>query len=64
MNLEFSRQIFEKFVKIRQVGEELFHADRRTEVKKLIVAFRNFTNAPKEDPLFNTHRKSSHSCPR
>jgi hypothetical protein len=37
------------FVKIRLVGAELFHADRRTyvrtEMTKLIVAFRNFANA-------------------
>jgi len=29
------------------VGAELFHADRRTGMTKLIVAFRNFANAPK-----------------
>jgi hypothetical protein len=38
------------FMKIRPVGAELFHADGRTdgrtEMTKLIVAFRNFTNAP------------------
>ena len=32
---------------IRPVGAELFHADGRTHVTKLIVAFRNFANAPK-----------------
>ena len=53
MKLEFSRHIFEKklqisnFVKIRPVGVELFHVDRRTDMTKLIVAFRNFANAPK-----------------
>jgi len=36
MNLEFFRQIFEKysisnFMKIRPVGAKLFHADRRTD---------------------------------
>jgi len=30
------------------VGAELFHADRRTDVINLIVAFRNFLNAPKK----------------
>jgi hypothetical protein len=40
------------FMKIRPVGAELFHAghrqaDRRTVMKKLIVAFRNFANAPR-----------------
>jgi hypothetical protein len=39
------------FVKIRLVGIEMFHADRRTDVTKLIVAFRNFANEPK-----NRHR--------
>jgi hypothetical protein len=38
-------------MKIRPVGAELFHADiqtdRRTDMAKLIVAFRNFANAPK-----------------
>ena len=36
--------------KMRLVGAELFHADRRTDqvadVTKLIVAFRNFANPP------------------
>ena len=27
---------------------ELFHADRRTDMTKLIVTFRNFANAPKK----------------
>ena len=58
MKLEFSRRIFEttqilNFMKIRPVGAELFHADGRAEtdgqtgMTKLIVAFRNFANAPK-----------------
>jgi len=40
-------------MKIRPLGAELFHADRRTngdgriDMTKLIVAFRNFANAPK-----------------
>jgi len=29
------------------VGAELFHADGCTDITKLIVAFRNFANAPK-----------------
>jgi hypothetical protein len=50
---EFSRQFFEiktqisNLMKIRPVGKELFHADRRTDMTKLTVAFRNFANAPK-----------------
>ena len=34
-------------VKIRPVGVELFHADTQTDITKLIVAFRSFTNEPK-----------------
>ena len=37
------------FIEIRPVGAELFHADRRTDIAKLIVAFRNYANAPKKD---------------
>jgi len=33
-------------MKIRPVGAELFHADGRTDMTKLIVASRNFTIAP------------------
>jgi hypothetical protein len=44
------------FIKIRPVGAELFHTDRRTDgrtdgqkdMSKLKVAFRNFANAPKK----------------
>ena len=35
------------YMKIRSVGGE-FHADRRTDMTKLLVAFRNFANAPKK----------------
>jgi hypothetical protein len=34
-------------MKIRLVGAELCHADRRTDMMKLMVAFRNVANAPK-----------------
>jgi len=34
-------------MKIRPVGAELLHADGRTDMTKLIVAFRNSANAPK-----------------
>jgi hypothetical protein len=36
-------------MKIRSVGKELFHADRRTDMTKPSVAFRNFANAPKHE---------------
>ena len=49
----FFREKKSEFVKIRQVGAELFHADRQTDVHthttKLIVTFRNFGNAPKTE---------------
>jgi len=34
-------------MKIRPVGDDLLRADRRTDITKLTVAFRNFANAPK-----------------
>jgi hypothetical protein len=54
MKLEFSRQIFEKYPNIKSkknpVRDELFHADRRkADMKKLIVAFRSFVNAPEKE---------------
>jgi hypothetical protein len=35
------------FIKIRPVGAEFFRADGRTDMTKLMVALRNFANAPK-----------------
>jgi len=35
-------------MKIRPVGAEALHAVKRTDITKLIVAFRNFANAPKK----------------
>jgi len=39
------------FLEIHQVGAKLFHADSlmdvRTDMTKLVVTFRNFTNTPK-----------------
>jgi hypothetical protein len=51
MKLEFSRQFLKNtqisnLIKIRLVGAELLHADRRTDMTKLKVAFRSFANAP------------------
>jgi hypothetical protein len=33
-------------MKIRQLGAQLFHADRQTGATKLMVALRNFVNTP------------------
>ena len=45
------------FSKIRPVEAELFHADgrtdRRIDIRKLIVSFRNFVSAPKNVNLRN-----------
>ena len=47
-------------MKIRPVGTELFHADRRTDKMKLIVAFRNFANAPKTRSI-SAHNTGMHN---
>jgi hypothetical protein len=58
MKIEFSRQILEiyipNFIKIRPVGVELFYTDRRSDMTKLIVAFRNSVNAPKVAAWYNS----------
>ena len=36
-------------MKTRPVGDEVLYADRQTDTTQLIVAFRNFANAPKSD---------------
>jgi hypothetical protein len=47
MNFRKKAQI-SSFIKIRPLGAELFYAHGQTDMTKLIVAFRNFANAPKE----------------
>jgi hypothetical protein len=39
-------------MKIHPVGAELFHADGQTDLTKLIVAFHNFTKAPKNEHAY------------
>ena len=39
-------------MKICSIGKELFLVDGRTDMTKLIVALRNFVNAPKYDIEF------------
>jgi len=51
MKFRFSRKIFEKysyikFHEFRPVEAGLFRADGRTDMTKIIVAFRNSVNAP------------------
>ena len=40
-------------MQIRPVGAQLLHTDGQTEGRKLMVAFRNFANAPKNCPLYD-----------
>jgi hypothetical protein len=49
MKLEFFRQIFEKYSNIKFHEDPSSGTDRRTDVTKLIVAFRNFAKASKND---------------
>jgi hypothetical protein len=42
----FKNYQISNFMKIRSVVAELFHADRRTDITKLIVVFRNIANVP------------------
>jgi hypothetical protein len=64
LKLEFSRHIFEKYSNIRfhwnlSSGSRVVscgRTDRRTDITKLIVAFRNFANAPIEECI-NVNRQ-------
>ena len=70
MKLAISQKIFEKntqiphFKTVLIVRAKLFHAvgrmegktDRRTNITNLIVAIRNFRNAPKNQPLERNKR--------
>jgi hypothetical protein len=50
------------FIKNCPLGFELIHVDKRTDMKKLIVAFRSFVNAPKKvkgSPNCSTLKKRS-----
>jgi len=40
-------------MKICRVEAELFHADRRTDMTNVRVAFRNFPNMPKKAEIFH-----------
>ena len=54
MELEFHRQIFEKYSVVKfnenpSIGAKFFYDYLLTDMTKLIVAFRNFANVPKEE---------------
>jgi hypothetical protein len=64
MKLEFYRRIFGKkkahipsFIKIRPMGAESIHAGRQT---KLTVAFPDFANAPKKNPVSHGYTMATH----
>ena len=44
-------------MKIRPVAVELFHADGRTDMMRLISAYHNFANAPKKEHGIFIHDK-------
>ena len=57
-NLKFLGRFFKNFqisnfLNVRPVGAELFHADRETDMAKLIVAFRIFAKVPKKLTSWN-----------
>jgi len=62
MKLEFSRHIFDKYSNIKfhenpSSGSRVVlrrRADGRTDMMKLIVAFHNFSNAPKKTAFHNS----------
>jgi hypothetical protein len=62
-NLNFLDSFSKKYSNIKfhenpSKGAELFHADRRTHMTKLIVAFRKFTNASKNEIFVGLETKT------
>jgi len=47
MKLEFSRQIFEKYLNIKLHENPSMRIDSQADMTKLKIAFRNFAEAPK-----------------
>jgi hypothetical protein len=47
---DFRKMITSNFMEIRPEGEELFNADGRTQMTKLMVGFRNSAKAPEDRP--------------
>ena len=58
--MDLQKILKSNYMKIRPVGAELFHTDGRTDMTKLIVAFRNFTNEPKRITS-NLHKDYVHN---
>jgi hypothetical protein len=52
---DFGKQISD-FINVRSVGGELFHADGRTEMTKLVVDIRNFVNVPNKGHQRNKYK--------
>ena len=50
-------KIIERFMKIRPVGVGVLHADGQTDMTKLVLALRSFTNAPKNIDSDNEAQK-------
>ena len=50
-------------MKIRPVGAELFHTDGRTDMKKLIVAFRNFCERAQKEMRTSCESVKMHMTP-
>ena len=45
----FSKKVqISNFIQLRSLGAKLSHAEKQADMAKLIVAFHNFTNAPKD----------------
>jgi hypothetical protein len=49
----FRKTQISDFIKFRPVGAKLFRADGQTDMTKLMVAFRNFANAPNKTEHIN-----------
>jgi hypothetical protein len=49
-------------MKIRPVGVELYHADGRTDMTKVIGAFHNLAKAPKHASILNVIYQVSHNA--
>jgi hypothetical protein len=51
-------------MEIRQVGAELYHVGGQTDMRRLIVALRNFVNVPKNGNIFGVTSRNKFSYER